>query len=79
MSGIDVWGAVVPAWLGGVGGMAAAVVSSIALVKSLKTQGGVETLKAAANAGVLLRLQRPHKAQPPPKPECRHRSLRRAG
>ena len=41
-----------PAWIGGVGGLAAAVVSAIALVKSLKTQGGVETLKGAANAGV---------------------------
>lgn len=51
MSGLDIWGAVVPAWLGGVGGLAAAVVSTIALVKSLKTQGGVETLKGAANAG----------------------------
>lgn len=51
MSGTDLWGAVIPAWLGGVGGLAAAIVSSIALVKSLKTQGGVETLKAAANAG----------------------------
>lgn len=30
--------------------MAAAIVSTIALVKSLKTQGGVETLKLAANA-----------------------------
>lgn len=46
----DVWGAVVPAWLGGVGGMAAAIVSTIALIKSLKNQGGVETLKSAANA-----------------------------
>lgn len=50
MSVIDIWGAVVPAWLGGVGGMAAAVVSTIALVKSLRTQGGVETLRSAANA-----------------------------
>lgn len=49
MSGPDFWGAVVPAWLGGVGGIAAAVVSTIALIKSLKTQGGVETLKNAAN------------------------------
>jgi len=46
----DVWGVVVPTWLGGVGGLAAAVVSTIALIKSLKTQGGVETLKSAANA-----------------------------
>ena len=50
MSGLDIWGAIVPAWLGGVGGMAAAAVSTIALIKSLKTQGGVETLKSAANA-----------------------------
>lgn len=50
MSGPDIWGAVVPAWFGGVGGVAAAVVSTIALIKSLKTQGGVETLKGAANA-----------------------------
>lgn len=49
MSEIDIWGAVIPAWLGGVGGVAAAVVSTIALIKSLKTQGGVETLKGAAN------------------------------
>ena len=51
MSGLDLWSAVIPAWLGGVGGLAAAVVSTIALLKSLKTQGGVETLKGAANAG----------------------------
>ncbi|MDJ0358401.1 hypothetical protein [Paenarthrobacter sp. PH39-S1] len=44
----------VPAWLGGVGGLAAAVVSTIALVKSIKTEGGVETLKGAANAGVAI-------------------------
>lgn len=50
MSEIDIWGAVVPAWLGGVGGIAAAVVSTIALIKSLKTEGGVETLKGAVNA-----------------------------
>lgn len=50
MSGPDIWGAVVPAWLGGVGGMAAAIVSTIALLKSLRTQGGVETLKGAVNA-----------------------------
>jgi hypothetical protein len=50
MTALDLWGAVVPAWLGGVGGVAAAIVSTIALVKSLKTQGGVETLKGAANA-----------------------------
>lgn len=50
MSGPDIWGAVVPAWLGGIGGIAAAVVSTIAFIKSLKTQGGVETLKDAANA-----------------------------
>lgn len=50
MSALDVWGAVVPAWLGGVGGLAAAIVSTVALVKSLKTQGGVETLRSAANA-----------------------------
>ncbi|MBX0301630.1 hypothetical protein K2F54_16795 [Cryobacterium sp. 1639] len=50
MSAPDIWGAIVPAWLGGVGGMAAAVVGTIALLKSLKTQGGVETLKSAANA-----------------------------
>lgn len=50
MTALDLWGAVIPAWLGGVGGLAAAVVSTIALVKSLKTQGGVETLKEAANA-----------------------------
>ncbi|MCQ1985999.1 hypothetical protein [Arthrobacter sp. zg-Y844] len=49
MSELDIWGAVVPAWLGGIGGIAAAVVSTIALIKSLKTQGGVETLKGAAN------------------------------
>lgn len=50
MSGPDIWGAAVPAWLGGVGGMAAAIVATIALVKSLRTQGGVDTLKGAANA-----------------------------
>lgn len=50
MTEVDIWGAVVPAWLGGVGGIAAAAVSTIALIKSLKTQGGVETLKGAANA-----------------------------
>ena len=51
MSGLDLWSAVIPAWLGRVGGLAAAVVGTIALVKSVKTQGGVETLKGAANAG----------------------------
>ncbi|MGK9148051.1 hypothetical protein KXS11_10540 [Plantibacter flavus] len=51
MSEVDFWGAVVPAWFGGVGGIAAAVVSTIALVKSIRTQGGVETLKGAANTG----------------------------
>lgn len=50
MTALDIWGAVIPAWLGGIGGLAAAVVSTIALIKSLKTQGGVETLKGAANA-----------------------------
>lgn len=50
MTALDIWGAVIPAWLGGVGGLAAAIVSTIALIKSLKTQGGVETLKEAANA-----------------------------
>lgn len=50
MSELNIWGEVVPAWLSGVGGLAAAVVSAIALVKSVKTQGGVETLKSAANA-----------------------------
>lgn len=48
----DVLGAVVPAWIGGVGSIAAAIVAAVALVKSLKTQGGVETLKGAANAGL---------------------------
>lgn len=53
----DIWGAVVPAWIGGVGGFIAAVVSAVALVKSLKTQGGVETLKSAANASSTSRTQ----------------------
>lgn len=50
MSGPDIWGAVVPAWIGGVGSLTAAVVATVALVQSLRTQGGVETLKGAANA-----------------------------
>jgi len=49
MSGPDIWGAVVPAWIGGIGSLTAAVVATVALVKSLRTQGGVETLKGAAN------------------------------
>jgi hypothetical protein len=53
----DIWGAVVPAWIGGVGGLIAAVVSAVALIKSLKTQGGVETLKSAANASSTSRTQ----------------------
>ncbi|WP_138445257.1 hypothetical protein [Sinomonas susongensis] len=52
MSDPDIWGAVVPAWIGGVGSLIAAAVSAVALIKSLKTQGGVETLKGAANAGI---------------------------
>lgn len=49
MTAIELWGTVVPAWISGVGGLAAAVVSTIALVLSLRTQGGMKTLTDAAN------------------------------
>lgn len=49
MTAIQLWGTVVPAWISGVGGLAAAIVSTIALVLSVRTQGGVKTLAGAAN------------------------------
>ena len=48
--GLTSGGAVVPAWIGGVGSLTAAVVATVAFIQSRKTQGGVETLKGAANA-----------------------------
>lgn len=49
MTAIELWGTVAPAWISGIGGLAAAIVSTVALVLSLRTQGGVKTLTGAAN------------------------------
>lgn len=47
----DLWGVAVPAWIGAVGSVAAAVVAAIAIIQSIRNQGGLKTLTLAVRDG----------------------------
>lgn len=47
---MDFWGAVMPAWIGALGGVISAVVGGVALISSLRTRGGVNQLRDGINA-----------------------------
>lgn len=44
----DLWGDAIPAWLGAIGSIAAAVVAAIAIILSIRNRGGLRTLTQAA-------------------------------
>jgi len=46
---VDFWGSAVPAWVGAIGGVFSAFVAVLALVSSLRAQGGVRSLQRGLN------------------------------